>query len=149
MISDFEMKVLKQVQRLPITPTPFRDVADILEVAEEDVFRACEDLLDRGIIRRFGPSISHRKLGYGSNPMAVLKVPEERLDEVGFFIAAQEGVTHCYHRTGWDYNLFFMIHSRDRERAVERAEQIIESTGIKYYKLLFSIRELKKTSFEL
>ena len=143
------MKVLKEVQRLSITPTPFRDVAEKLDVAEEDVIKTCEDLLDRGIIRRFGPSISHRKLGYGSNPMAVLKVPEERLDEVGSFIASQEGVTHCYHRTGWDYNMFFMIHGKDRESAVRKANLIIESTGIKYYKLLLSIREFKKTSFEL
>ncbi|MCK5397697.1 MAG: Lrp/AsnC family transcriptional regulator [Thermoplasmata archaeon] len=143
------MEVLKQVQRLPVTPTPFKDIADKLNVSEDDVLKASEDMLARGIIRRFGPSISHRKLGYGSNPMTVLKVPEERLDEIGEFIASQEGVTHCYHRSGWDYNLFFMIHGKDRESAFERAHEIISKVNIKDYKLLLSIREFKKTSFEI
>ena len=143
------MKVLKQVQRLPVTPTPFKDIASNLNVFEADVLKACEDMLARGIIRRFGPSISHRKLGYDSNPMTVLKVPEDRLDEIGEFIASQEGVTHCYHRSGWDYNLFFMIHGKDKESTLGRVREIISKANIKDYKLLLSVRELKKTSFEI
>ena len=143
------MEVLKQVQRLPVTSTPFRDIAGNLNVSEAEVIRACEDMLARGIIRRFGPSISHRKLGYGSNPMAVLKVPEERLDEIGQLIASHEGVTHCYHRSGWEYNLFFMIHGKDKESAFERAHEIVGKVNIKDYKLLLSIKEFKKISFEI
>lgn len=143
------MKILKHVQRLPITSRPFKDIADDLNVSEADVIKACEDMLARGMIRRFGPSISHRKLGYGSNPMAALKVPEERLDEIGEFIASQEGVTHCYHRSGWDYNMFFMIHDKDQEKAFERAREMISKVNIKDYKLLLSIREFKKISFEI
>ena len=143
------MTVLKQVQRLPVTPEPFKDIADRLKVSEAEVLKACEDMLARGIIRRFGPSISHRKLGYSSNPMAVLKVPENRLDEVGEHIALQDGVTHCYHRSGWDYNLFFMVHGKDRESAFEKAHEIISKVNIKDYQLLSSIREFKKISFEI
>ena len=143
------MKVLTQVQRLPVTPTPFKDIASNLNVSEADVLKTCEDMLARGIIRRFGPSISHRKLGYGSNPMAVLKVPEDRLDEIGEFVASQDGVTHCYHRSGWDYNLFFMIHGKDKESTFERAHEIISKVNIRDYKLLLSIKEFKKTSFEI
>jgi DNA-binding Lrp family transcriptional regulator len=81
--------------------------------------------------------------------MTVLKVPEDRLDEVGEMIAHEEDVTHCYGRSGWDYNLFFMIHSKDKEAAKERAREIVKNTGIEDFKTLFSIRELKKVSFRI
>jgi len=116
---------------------------------EEDVISICADLLDRGIIRRFGPSINHRELGYGANPMTVLKVPEDRMDEVGRLIASEPGVTHCYSRSGWEYNLFFMIHARTRDEGVARAKTIVERTGLNDYRHLFSLKEFKKVSFEI
>jgi DNA-binding Lrp family transcriptional regulator len=105
--------------------------------------------MDRKVIRRMGPSISHRKFGFSANPMTVLLVPHDRLDEVGEMIAREPDVTHCYGRSGWDYNLFFMIHSKDKETAKKRAQEIVAKTGIEDFKTLFSIRELKKVSFRI
>ena len=149
MMSDMEKRVLTEVQRLPLVPEPFKEVANRLDLTEEEVLDTCRSLLERGMIRRFGPSIAHRKFGYKANPMCLLKVPEERIDEVGRLIAEDPSVSHCYYREGWDFNIFFMVHGQTKEEATQKATDIISRTGIGDHDLRFSLRELKKTSFEL
>ncbi len=143
------MKVLTAVQRLPLVPEPFREVATRLGMSEDEILSICGDLLDSGAIRRIAPSVSHRKFGFSANPMCVLNVPEERLEEVGTMIASDSRVTHAYARDGWKYNVFFMVHGRTREEGIKIAEGIIQRTGIEEFELFFSTRELKKISFEL
>lgn len=147
MISEMEERVLAEVQSLPLTSTPFKDVADRLGLDEATVISVCEDLHAKGFVKRFGVSLSHRKLGYSANPMTAMNVPEDRVEEVGQAIAHEPGVTHCYTRSGWDYNLFFMIHDKDRENAIRRAGDIVGRAGGFPHRILFSTRELKKTSF--
>ncbi|MHA2006247.1 MAG: siroheme decarboxylase subunit beta [Promethearchaeota archaeon] len=149
MISDEELAVLSEVQRLPFVPEPFAEIANRLGRKEEEVINICKDLLDRGLIRRFGISIDHKKVGINANLMVVANVTEELVDEIGEKIAEIEGVTHCYHRVGWDYNLFFMIHSDSKEEVAIRAKQIMDDLGITEYKHMFSKREFKKISFEI
>lgn len=128
---------------------PYLEVANRLGMEEDQVIDIVKNLMERKVIRRMGPSISHRKFGFSANPMTVLQVPEDLLDEVGEIIAEEPDVTHCYGRSGWDYNLFFMIHSKDRESAIKRAQEIVKKTRIDDYKTLFSLRELKKVSFRI
>jgi DNA-binding Lrp family transcriptional regulator len=149
LISEEERDLLIEVQRLPLTERPFAEIARRLGIEEDRVMVMCNDLLDRGVIRRFGPSIAHRKLGFAGNPMTVLKVPEEDLDNVGSEISSEPDVTHCYARSGWDYNLFFMIHARTREEGMNRAREIVSTTGIQDYRIMFSVNEFKKIPFEL
>jgi DNA-binding Lrp family transcriptional regulator len=144
-----ERKVLAEIQDMPLVKEPFNDVANRLGMEEDEVLNICQNLIKKGIIRRFGPSISHRRFGYSANPMTVLKVPEDILDEVGETIASESDVTHCYARSGWDYNLFFMIHSKDRDIARKRAQEIVKKTGIEDFRILFSLKELKKVSFRI
>jgi siroheme decarboxylase len=149
LISEVERKVLAAVQRLPLVPEPYGEVATRLGMTEDEVIDICNDLITRGAIRRIAPSVSHRKFGFSANPMCVLNVPEDRLEEVGTLIASDRRVTHAYARDGWKYNVFFMVHGKTREEGIEVAEEIIQRTGIQEYQLFFSTRELKKTSFEL
>jgi DNA-binding Lrp family transcriptional regulator len=149
LISKEEKDLLREVQRLPLTERPFAQIAGRLGMDEEGVMVMCNDLLDREVIRRFGPSISHRKIGFAGNPMTVLNVPEEKLDDVGRKIALEPDVTHCYARSGWDYNLFFMIHARTMEEGLDRASEIVSRTGIQDFRVMFSINEFKKIPFEI
>jgi DNA-binding Lrp family transcriptional regulator len=149
LISELEERIMAEVQNLPLTPTPFADVAVRLGLDEATVMATCKDLLDRKVIKRFGVSLSHRKLGFTANPMTVMNVPEDMIDEVGKKIAEEPGVTHCYGRSGWDYNLFFMIHDRDRDNAIRRAEEIVSRAGGYDHRILFSTRELKKISYTI
>jgi len=58
-------------------------------------------------------------------------------------------VSHCYRRNpsnDWPYNLYTMIHARDEKSCRETAGKMAEETAVEKYTLLFSRRELKKTS---
>jgi DNA-binding Lrp family transcriptional regulator len=81
--------------------------------------------------------------------MSVWRVPAERLDEVGAALAARAEVSHCYARPtfpGFPYNLYAMIHSKDRAAVEAVAAQAAAATGVAEYHILYSVRELKKSS---
>ena len=64
--------------------------------------------------------------------MAVWRVPEERLDEIGPRMAAFSAVSHCYRRPtypDWPYSIFTMVHARSRELCEETIAAIAEETG--------------------
>lgn len=149
MLSDLEKNVLVEVQRLPLIQKPFAEIASRLNLDEKTVLKICNDLLEKGVIRRFGPSISHRKVGFNANPMTAVKVPENRVKEIGFELANEPDVTHCYERSGWDYNIFFMIHSKTKAEGINRVKTILNKIGDYEYRILFSICEFKKISFEI
>ena len=149
MISKIEEWVLSEVQRISIVEQPFLEVARRLDMKEDEIIEITKNLLDKHFIRRFSASLSHRRLGIGANAMVVLNCPEKRIDEVGNKIASFSDVTHCYFRTGWDYNIFFMVHGYSRIESTGKAKKIIDTVGIDDYKILFSEKELKKTSLSV
>ena len=149
MISKIEEQVLSEVQRISIVEQPFLEVARRLDMNEDEIIEITKNLLDKHFIRRFSASLSHQRLGIGANAMVVLNCPEERIDEVGNKVASFSDVTHCYFRTGWDYNIFFMVHGYSRTESTGKANKIIDTLGIDDYKILFSEKEFKKTSLSV
>ncbi|MFX1479605.1 MAG: Lrp/AsnC family transcriptional regulator [Promethearchaeota archaeon] len=149
MLSDEEKAVLFEVQRLPLVPNPFSEIAARIGLNEDKIIAICRDLLSRGLIRRLGLSLNHRNLGVTANLMVVAYVKEDLIDDIGHRIAAEQEITHCYYRTGWDYNLFFMIHSNSKKKTINIAKKILKKVNIQNYRFIFSIKEFKKTSFEL
>ncbi len=150
MLSDLEKKIIAQIQGdLPIVPHPYREIARRLGIEEQRLLEVLQELNRRGIIRRFGATLRHQKSGFEANAMVAWRVDEERVAEVGQAMAGFGQVTHCYHRNpnrDWPYNLYTMIHGADEGACLETARRISEATGVRDYTLLFSRRELKKTS---
>jgi DNA-binding Lrp family transcriptional regulator len=136
---------------LPISPTPFAVVARQLQISEEEVISRLSDMQEAGIIRRFGLVLQHRPLGYRANAMVVWDVPDDQVDDVAERIKAHEFVTLCYCRARraqiWPYNLYCMIHGRQREVVEGQIEELKTSAGLKGFssKTLFSRRRFKQT----
>ena len=96
-------------------------------------------------------TLRHQNSGFTANAMAAWQVPEARVESAGAIMAAFPQVSHCYGRkpTGrWPYTLYTMIHAADEASCRETARQMARATGIDRYVLLFSLKELKKTSME-
>lgn len=152
MLTELEKKIIAAIQDdIPITAHPYRTISENIDVPEAVFLEILQDLCNRGVIRRLGATLRHQKSGYAANAMTAWQVEEERVDDVGHQMAAFREVSHCYRRNpsdGWPYNLYTMIHARDESACVEIARRISEITGVSSYKLLFSRRELKKTSME-
>jgi DNA-binding Lrp family transcriptional regulator len=139
-LTDLDKKIIKEIQTdISITPRPFLDIANKLNIPEEDILKKIEELIDNGYA------------GINANAMSVWIVPEKEVNRVGEIIASFKEVTHCYERhtlPDWKYNLYAMIHSKTKDGCIEIARKISEKTGIKDFKLLFSTEEFKKTSME-
>ena len=129
MFSEREKEIVRVLQEgVPLVSRPYQALAGQLEMSEEELLATIEDLLRRGIIRRFGATVRHQDLGYVANAMIVWQVPEERIEEVGGIMAGFPEVTHCYQRPAyppdWPYNLFTMVHGRKRDDCHEIAFQV-------------------------
>ena len=103
---------------LPLVKKPYAEIASRLHCSEAEVIDGIREITSRGDLKRFGVVVRHRKLGYRANGMVVWDVPDDVTAEIGGRLAALDFVTLCYRRPrrlpDWPYNLFAMIHGRDR-----------------------------------
>jgi DNA-binding Lrp family transcriptional regulator len=144
---------------LPITETPYADVAAAIDADVEWVVETIERFRREGKVRRVGVIPNHYALGYTENGMTVWDVPEDVLDEVGPVVADLEFVTHCYERPRhagvWEYNFFAMTHGRTEAESERRVAQVRETmadywdVGSDDWDTLFSTRILKKTGIRI
>jgi DNA-binding Lrp family transcriptional regulator len=150
MLTDLEKKIIASIQEdMAITERPYLEISEKLGIPEETLLETLQSLCGRGIIRRFGATLRHQKTGFTANAMAAWQVAENRVEEVGSRLASFKQVSHCYRRNptnGWPFNLYTMIHANDEESCRQTARKMSKETGVENYSLLFSRKELKKTS---
>ncbi len=152
MLTEMEKQVIAAIQGdMPVVARPYLQIAMQLGIAEEQLLEILKDLTRRGIIRRFGATLRHQKSGYAANVMVAWQVPADRIDEVGKIMASFRAVSHCYRRDptpDWPYNLYTMVHGKDEAGCRGTAEKMSQKAGVTSYSMLFSRRELKKTSMK-
>ncbi|MDS0283582.1 Lrp/AsnC family transcriptional regulator [Haloarcula onubensis] len=155
-----ELDLVLEIQGgLPITETPYADVADAIGADTDWVVRTIKRFNEEGKVRRVGAIPNHYALGYSENGMTVWDVPDDVIDEVGPAIAEFDFVTHCYerprHEGVWPYNFFAMTHGRSEAESEARIQQVHDrmteywAVGEDDWDTLFSTRILKKTGIRL
>jgi DNA-binding Lrp family transcriptional regulator len=140
---------------LPLVARPYHAVAEQLGLEPGDVMARIEHMLESGVIRRIGAVPNHYRLGFRANGMSVWDVPDESIGAIGARIGALDFVSHCYHRPrippAWPFNLFAMVHGRDRDEVERKVAEIGELLGAanRGHSVLYSSRILKKTGLRL
>ena len=140
---------------LPITEEPYKAVADMLGLQEEEVTAGLSAMLDSGAIRRIAAVPNHYRVGVTANGMSVWDVADERIEALGPKVGALPFVTHCYrrprHLPDWPYNLFAMVHGSSRAEVERKVETIAGLLGeaAQAHDILYSTRILKKTGMRL
>ncbi|HYX54761.1 MAG TPA: Lrp/AsnC family transcriptional regulator [Nitrososphaeraceae archaeon] len=147
-ITEDDKHFIRELQKdLKVIPEPFKEMAENLGITTTELFAKAKEYEKNGVMRRFAAILRHRDAGFSANGMVVWQVPEDRIDEIGYKLAAFPQVSHCYRRpvySDWQFNLFSMIHARTLEAAERIAVEMSETVGIKDYRILFSSREFKK-----
>ncbi|MEE8400105.1 MAG: Lrp/AsnC family transcriptional regulator [Desulfobacterales bacterium] len=150
MPTELQKQIIAEFQGdMPIAERPYLIIAKRLGITEETLLETLREFCEEGIIRRFGATLRHQKSGYTANAMTAWMVDEDRVEFVGEQMASFAQVSHCYRRNPtpeWPYNLYTMIHGMSEESCRETAGKISEETSVTSYTVLFSRRELKKTS---
>lgn len=149
-MDDLDKKIVAVMQEsFPLVIEPYVVLAQQIGISEAELFDRLAGLYKTGRIRKFGAVLTHRKIGYSANALCAWRVPEDKVEVAGNIMAACKLVTHCYCREkkpDWPYNLYTMIHGKNRLICEELAHQLAIETGITDYVLLFSTKEWKKTS---
>ena len=145
---------------LPLVARPYAAIGARIGLDERTVLEMLRRLIEDGVIKRFGVVVRHRELGYRANAMVVWDVPDAGVPDAdvpavgvadaGRRLAALPFVTLCYRRPrrlpDWPYNLFCMIHGRERATVEVQAEEASVAAGLTRCPraILFSGRRFKQ-----
>jgi DNA-binding Lrp family transcriptional regulator len=150
-LNDLDRRLIAAIQDgMPLVPRPYAAIGDALGMGEAEVIAGLRRLIEGGVIRRFGVIVRHHELGYRANAMVVWDVPDARVGDAGRTLAGLPFVTLCYRRPRrlplWPYNMFCMIHGRDRSTVETLVEQTTATAGLEGLPraVLFSRRRFKQ-----
>jgi DNA-binding Lrp family transcriptional regulator len=150
-LSETERTVLRLIEDgLPLTARPYEVLGARAGLAETDVIDVIARLKRRGFIKRFGLVVRHHELGYRANAMVVWDAPDEEVCDIGRLMATFPFVTLCYRRPrrlpDWPYNLFCMIHAKDRDEARAHVGDLVSDLDLTEIprEILFSRRRFKQ-----
>jgi DNA-binding Lrp family transcriptional regulator len=149
--TEHDKRFIQILQRdLPVTQRPFDVWADEAGIDADQLLAEAETFRERSYMRRFAAVLNHRRAGFGANGMAVWRVPEEELEEIGPQMASFSAVSHCYRRPtypDWPYSIFTMVHARSKDACEETIAAIAEEVGYAApddRAVLYSTYEFKK-----
>lgn len=150
-IDDTDRRLLQAVQDgLPLVARPYAEVASGAGLGEAEVRTRLETLVAAGVIKRLGVIVRHHECGYRHNAMVVWDVPDDAVAAAGRRLAGMDAVRLCYRRPrclpDWPYNLFCMIHGRDRDAVRREVERVTTAAGLaaRPREILFSVRRFKQ-----
>lgn len=124
-----ERTLLNIIQtRFPLTPRPFRSIAEIAGITEEECLSHLRKLADNGVLRTIRAVVNWRKAGLSTTLVGVC-VKQESLERVAAAINQYEQVTHNYARAG-DRNLWFTLIYESEEQKTGLFKNITNLDGV-------------------
>jgi len=140
---------------LPLESAPYTAIGVATGLTEAEVIARLESMRAQGVVRRIAVAPNHYAFGMSSNGMTVWDVNDDRASDLGARVGALDFVSHCYLRPRalpeWPYNLFAMVHGRDRIEVENKRARIATLLGLacRSSDVLYSTRILKKTGLRL
>ncbi|UCV22035.1 Lrp/AsnC family transcriptional regulator [Ferribacterium limneticum] len=151
LIDEAERRLVSVLQEgLPLFIRPFALIAERIGASEPEVLGRIRRWLEEGAIKRFGVVVRHQELGYRANAMLVHDIPDEQVSDIGRALAEEPAVTLCYRRPrrlpDWPYNLFCMIHGRERGEVETIIADLRQRHGLETaaHEVLFSLTRFKQ-----
>lgn len=152
-LTEQEKELVRALQDgFPLVERPYAEIARKSGWEEADVISKLNEWREGGVLRRISAYIRHQRAGFKANGMGVWDVPEEQLEEIGNRMAGSPMVSHCYARPKTEkfpYRLYTMIHGQSKDDVYNEALRLSKQENIQNYKVLFSMRELKRSTTRL
>ncbi len=139
-----DLSILQELQDdFPLNESPYKLIADRLQIPVEQLLDKVKRMLDEGIIRRIGASFDSNKLGFSST-LAAVSVEQGQIGQAAEIIGQFQEVTHSYLRADV-FNIWFTIIAVDDKRIESILEQIRNALSIEKSQVLnLSVRQLFK-----
>lgn len=127
-LSQTEQLLLNNFQHgFPLQERPFAEIAEQLNVSENDVIELLQRLQDEGIVSRVGAVFYPNRIG--NSTLAAIAVPDARLGEVADMVSRFDEVNHNYQRED-EYNLWFVITAENRQAIDDVLEDIAKHSEL-------------------
>lgn len=117
----------------PICTSPYKKVADALNIEEQELLDRLRALLDCGILSRFGPMFHAEQMG-GALTLAALKVPENDFDTIAEIVNSFPEVAHNYQRQH-TLNMWFVLATETSLKIPQIISEIETKTGLPVYNM--------------
>lgn len=125
--TELERRLLNDFQQdLPLSPTPYADMAARLGVDEQTVLETLAGLQLRGAVSRVGPVFRPNSIGVST--LAALAVPAPQIEQVAAYLNDLPQVNHNYEREH-EFNLWFVVTASDRNELDAVLDQIEAWSG--------------------
>jgi len=122
--------ILNHLQEgFPVTPEPFRTVAEELGLDTTDLIARLERMKAERIITRFGPFFDAEAMG-GAFCLCAIAVPEAEFDAVLAKVNARPEVAHNYERSH-RLNMWFVLATETQDEIEAVAGAIEQDTGLR------------------
>ncbi|QBM15964.1 hypothetical protein MARI_00440 [Marinobacter sp. JH2] len=129
-----ERAVINRLQYgLPLTPTPYRDVAEELGISEQMLLDTLKALLANGTLTRFGPMFHAGEMG-GGLTLAAMRIPAEAFEQVTEQVNSFPEVAHNYRREH-ELNMWFVLATETPEGITATIRRIEALTGHPVYNM--------------
>lgn len=107
-LSEFECLLINELQAdFPLCEEPYQQLGQRFDCEPELILETISDLLQRGVLTRFGPLLNIEKAG-GVFSLCALKVEESRFEEVAELVNDYPEVAHNYQREH-EWNMWFVL----------------------------------------
>ncbi len=111
---------------LPLSPTPFADMAEVLGVGEDEVLNILRKKKEDGAISRVGAVF--RANGVGASTLAAMAVKPEEIETIAEIVNRFDAVNHNYQREH-HYNLWFVLTAENESALAAVIENIEQQCG--------------------
>ena len=112
----------------PLVERPYSLAAEEIGMDEAGLLHLIGDLLQSGVLSRFGPLYDASRLG-GAHTLAAMAVPESRFEAVAEQVNALPEVAHNYRREH-PLNMWFVVATPTRSAVGETLDRITRGTGL-------------------
>ncbi|NOQ14589.1 MAG: AsnC family transcriptional regulator [Methyloprofundus sp.] len=117
----------------PICTSPYKQLAQDLNISEQELITRLKKLLETGVLSRFGPMYHAEQMG-GALSLAAIKAPEKDFDNIAETINAFPEVAHNYAREH-ALNMWFVLATETPQQIQQVISKIEEKTGLTVYNM--------------
>jgi len=152
-LTDEQVRAVKVLQTdLPNRQDPFAPLAVSVGIDPDTLLVHAADMLAGGLMRRYAATVYHRRVGAEANVLVAWLLGSVQADRAALSCARHRAVSHCYLRASaadWPYQLYTMIHGRDRAACRQTISELAAVTGLSERAELWTRQEYKKRRIAL
>lgn len=119
-----ERRLLTLLQEdLPLCANPWAVVGQAAGFSGDEVLARLMRWRKQGLIRKIGPSVNIRALGWFSS-LCAASIPQTAVPAFKAYVNTKDAVTHCYLRDNPRFNMWFTLMAPNENAVLELADEI-------------------------